>query len=182
MQVVDNNAFFSSNVAHSEHHDQWPASTIRLRCFVTSEYPPDHLITSIRAVVAQPEGVLILSNRDEIHILPGGRREIGETYVQTLVREVQEETGWTVHVRELLGVRHFHHLTPRPAGHTFPYPDFFQLIYLTDPITYDPTHQDTDDYEENATFQTWDEAEELKLAPDQVVFLRASRTRFARLP
>jgi 8-oxo-dGTP diphosphatase len=36
--------------------------------------------------------------------LPGGRVEQGESPVRALVREVQEETGWTVEPRELIGV------------------------------------------------------------------------------
>jgi ADP-ribose pyrophosphatase YjhB (NUDIX family) len=57
--------------------------------------------------------VLVVRDPHEIHILPGGRRAHGETFEQTAVREVREETGWNVGDLHLLGVKHFHHLSPK---------------------------------------------------------------------
>jgi 8-oxo-dGTP pyrophosphatase MutT (NUDIX family) len=42
---------------------------------------------------------------------------------QTVRREVLEETGWAIDPPKLLGVKHFRHLTPKPAGYSCPYPD-----------------------------------------------------------
>lgn len=40
--------------------------------------------------------------------LPGGGMELGEQPAQTAVREVREETGYTVELQELLGVSSFY--------------------------------------------------------------------------
>ena len=47
--------------------------------------------------------VLGMRNRDEVHVLPGGRRERGETLVETLKREVLKEADWTVEVKGAIG-------------------------------------------------------------------------------
>ena len=33
-------------------------------------------------------------------------------------------------------VLHFHHLTPKPAGHEYPYPDFLQPIFAVEAETF----------------------------------------------
>ena len=65
--------------------------------FVTPDAPPDCLVTSARCVVTHDNSVLVVTDRDgSRHIVPGGRREPGETLSETAMREVREETGLTV--------------------------------------------------------------------------------------
>ena len=57
---------------------------LRVRYFLSDEQPPEQLVTSVRCLVFQNDSVLALRNRKGNHILPGGRREEGETFEQTL--------------------------------------------------------------------------------------------------
>jgi 8-oxo-dGTP pyrophosphatase MutT (NUDIX family) len=152
----------------------WPRSTFRLSSYLCDTLPPAWLITSVRAVVISGRCVLALHNPDEFHILPGGRRERDEHLEQTALREVLEETGWRITVLRLLGVRHFYHLTPRPEGDRYPYPDFFQVVYLAAPAGYASDGRLPDDYESHCRWMTIDEALAQNLPADQVVFLRAA--------
>jgi len=58
---------------------------------------PDVIRTAIRAVVVSPGGILMVySPVNGDYKFPGGGSEEGESHVETLVREVREETGQTV--------------------------------------------------------------------------------------
>ncbi len=167
-------AFLAAHTPATVEVVDWPRSTFRLSSFLSESLPPASLITSVRAVVISGRRVLVLRNPDEIHILPGGRREPGESLAQTALREVLEETGWRIAALRLLGARHFHHLTPRPEGDRYPYPDFFQVVYMAAPAGYAPGERLPDDYESDCCWMTIDEALALNLPADQAVFLRAA--------
>jgi ADP-ribose pyrophosphatase YjhB (NUDIX family) len=124
------------------------------------DLPPLHLITSVRAVVFDRDGrVLVLRNRDGVrHCVPGGRREPhDQTLVQTLRREVLEETRWNVQIRRLLGFTHMHHLGEKPTDYAFPHPDFIWLVYLARATTHDPAARRGGDYEQSAELATADQ-------------------------
>ncbi len=114
-----------------------------------------------------------------LHILPGGRREPGETLHQTLRREVLEETGWGLEEPSLLGVRHFRHLQPKPPRYAQPYPDFFQAVYVAHAGGFDPDAREADGYELGAGFRSLAEVRRLALPPNERVFLRAALERCA---
>ncbi|MDX3663440.1 NUDIX domain-containing protein [Streptomyces sp. ID05-26A] len=92
---------------------------------------PDELVTSVRCVVRVGELVVFCENVDGGHVLPGGRRESGETHADTASREVHEETGWLLEPESLLplGWLHFEHLAPRRPEYLYPYPDFLQVVF-----------------------------------------------------
>ena len=107
----------------------WGEHRLRLNAYAGGLDVPDALVTSVRGVLALADRVLVMKAPDGQHLMPGGRREPGEGYFDTLRREMREETGWEVEVGDMLGVLHFRHLTPKPEGHAYPYPDFLHLVY-----------------------------------------------------
>jgi ADP-ribose pyrophosphatase YjhB (NUDIX family) len=61
---------------------------------------------AVSAFVLNDAGQLLLIRRSDngLYSIPGGGQEVGETITQTVVREVQEETGITVEVTGLIGI------------------------------------------------------------------------------
>lgn len=124
--------------------------SVRLRqaCYATKALPPDALVTSIRGMVFKDDAVLVVTDKSgERHLIPGGRREAGETYEQTLRREIGEETGWTVKPTSVFAVMHFHHLDPAPRDWPHLHPDFLQLVWLAEAIEHRPELREDDGFE-----------------------------------
>lgn len=68
--------------------------------------PANSLIPAASAVVVDDEGRVLLHRRrdNELWALPGGVMEKGESIATTVVREVQEETGYNVQPLYVIGV------------------------------------------------------------------------------
>jgi ADP-ribose pyrophosphatase YjhB (NUDIX family) len=148
---------------------------LEVRASLCRDLPPLPFVTSVRALVLRDDQVLVLRNRDGAHLLPGGRIEAGESLAEALRREVQEETGWTLEDPQLLGFLHFRHLARKPAGYTYPHPDFLQLVYVAQAGRLEPAARAADDYETEARFRPTSEIERLELPPSHRFFLAASR-------
>ena len=116
----------------------WGASQIRVAGHLSRDLPPLQYVTSVRAIVVRGDQVLTVRDPNGVHVTPGGRIESGESLEEALRRELLEETGWSLLNISLLGFAHFHHLTPKPPEHPFPYPDFFQLVYAARPDSFRP--------------------------------------------
>lgn len=158
----------------TEEHVDWSPLEFRVRIYLTSVVPELDLVTSVRALVRNGDQVLTVRDLKNTHILPGGRREAGESLIATLEREIREETGWNISNPRLLGIIHFHHLTPQPAEYRFPYPDFLQLVYLADATTYDASVRQVDGYELEAHFQPIEAVRALPLTKGERTILEAS--------
>jgi ADP-ribose pyrophosphatase YjhB (NUDIX family) len=149
--------------------------TLRVISYFCIEVPSLEFVTSVRGVVVSNSHVLVLRNHDETHIVPGGRREKGETLEETLQREILEETGWVTSNYQMLGIWHFHHLTPKPANFPYLYPDFLHILYAARPTEYLPDARLKDDYELESKFIPIEEVKTLKLQqPSQFLFLQAA--------
>lgn len=160
-------------VIHADEQVEWPPSRLRVRTYLTSTLPPLGLVTSVRAVVRKSNHILVVRDPLSVHILLGGRREASETLLQTLEREILEETGWTIETPRLLGLVHFHHLTPKPAGYRYPFPDFLHVVYETTAGRYDVLQREADGYELEAGFLPLPTVLELPISQGERVFLQA---------
>jgi ADP-ribose pyrophosphatase YjhB (NUDIX family) len=156
-----------------EYHT-WPTGRFEVHTFLHTQTPPDEFIISARAVVVRDDEVLVVQDPSGYHILPGGRREAGETYEQTALREVLEETGWEVVIDGLLGFKHFYRLTPKAPEISYPYPDFAQLVYRATPVRYRPEAREVGGYELGAAFMPIAQLDQLQLTPGERLLLQAA--------
>ena len=85
--------FLGSLTPFTEEVVAWPNVTLHLACYLTDRTPPLRYVTSARAVVTDGDRVLLVQGPSNRHIMPGGRLEPNETPVDTVRREVLEETG-----------------------------------------------------------------------------------------
>ena len=154
----------------------WKEVGIRFKmaCYLGCELPPLDYVTSVRSIVFRGGQVLVMRNAHETHLIPGGRRESSETLEETLRREVLEETGWEITPLCVLGFVHFHHLTPKPQGYAYPYPNFLQVVYVAAATVQCPGARVPDEYEMESTFRPVTEARALDATSCQKVFLEAA--------
>jgi ADP-ribose pyrophosphatase YjhB (NUDIX family) len=68
--------------------------------------PANSVVPSVTAVVRDQDGRILLIHRtdNDLWALPGGGHDIGERIADTVVREVQEETGIDVQVEAVSGL------------------------------------------------------------------------------
>ncbi len=147
---------------------------LRLTEHLSDEAPPLEWVTSARCVVFWRGRVLVVQAPHHYHIMPGGRREPGESLLQTVEREVLEETGWAINNLHLLGFRHFHHLSPKPPGYPFLYPDFLQVVFTGWAVEFRPEAKEVDGFELGSTMRPLSALADLNLTPGEHFHLRAS--------
>jgi 8-oxo-dGTP pyrophosphatase MutT (NUDIX family) len=107
---------------------QW-MRPIRLSSFLGDPGVADELVGGVRCVVQVEAGIVVCTDvKGNVDVLPGGRREPGETPSQTICREVHEETGWALDANSLetLGFIVLTNLgEPQPP---WPYPHALHLV------------------------------------------------------
>ncbi len=159
-------------------------STLRflLRTYATRAEPPIELVTSVRCIVFRGADVLALMDRGGGHIVPGGRREPGETLEQALRREVLEETGWAIGTPQQLGCIVFHHIDLPPPEYRGHYPHFVQVVYWAEAVSYHPDLLRPDEIDGEARFLSLGEATRLRLSAYQQAFLTLALERGQRAP
>lgn len=172
-------AFLRGQTAVSQSNPTWQWQNnplpLRQRTYLCPTLPPDDLISSARAVLLRGnEVMLIRDHRDEPYIIPGGRREPGETVLETLQREMREETGWSVRETAVIGYVHFQHLNPKPSGYPYPYPHFFWAIFAAQADSFDPATVEEDFYVTSANFKPIREVATWKLGDGQNQLLQTA--------
>ncbi len=149
------------------------AMELQVASYLHQGLPPLAYVTSVRGLLASPRGVVVLRDRDGPHVLPGGRREAGESLLDTLRREVREEAGCSIQSPILLGFAHFHHLTPKPADYPYPYPDFLHVIYAARATPIAGWRRDPDGWELAVEFVPPAELREVGFPSNQRPYLEA---------
>jgi 8-oxo-dGTP pyrophosphatase MutT (NUDIX family) len=118
----------STPVVVEEHRWSRP---LRIASHVGDMDLPGDLVTSVRVLVRVDDQVVVISDRSgTTGVLPGGRCEPGETWIETGCREVLEETGWAIDPRsfEPLGFIHLYNRgEPNPP---YPHPDVLWPVFL----------------------------------------------------
>jgi len=150
---------------------------LQVHSYISSSLPPANYVTSIRSLVLREQTVLVVQDPERFHILPGGRIESGESFTQTLERELLEETGWTVNRIQYLGFQHFNHLTPKPEGYRYPYPDFLQVIFCADALTQLPEAKEVNGYELDTAFYPISDLSTLSLPKSERFYLNTALER-----
>lgn len=134
--------------------------------------PPLDYVSSVRAIVFRGNEVLtVIEPNGRYYILPGGRRENGESIEDIIRREVLEETGWTLSALEPIGFMHFHHRGEQPPDYRRPYPDFLWPIFMAEARMYFPDAVQPDEYVAGSDFRAIDEVKALQLDGGQQAFL-----------
>ena len=142
--------------------------------YLCSEAPPSELVSSVRAIVFDEDRVLVMTNLDGTHIVPGGRVEQGETFEEALRRELLEEAGVEVRVIARIGLVHLRHTTPKPKDYPFLYPDFLWPVYAASVVGLRPDAKVEDDYEIASQFLPLQEVRGLGLEDHEKAFLEAA--------
>jgi ADP-ribose pyrophosphatase YjhB (NUDIX family) len=167
-------AFLEPLSSQATETDRWGELVFQVSGYLSERTPPLAYVTSVRAVVTRGQDALVVTSPGRMHILPGGRREPGESLVETLRRELVEETGWSLTALRRLGFTHFHHLTPMPEAYPYPYPDFLQVVYAATAEAYHADQREVDGYELDARFLPLVEVRALPLSPIQRMLLDAA--------
>lgn len=156
----------------------WAEGQIELSAslIITSDSPPDDLVTSARCIVTTMDQILVMVNPGGRHILPGGRREQDESIEDALNRELREETGIVYDRAERVAVLHFHHETPIPLNYPYPYPDFLNQIFIIR-LNHEQAVTVYDDYELSGKFVPIDIVEQDGLPPIQRCLVEQLRDR-----
>ena len=166
--------FLSPLTAFEEETQIWPPlGTMRIRCYLTDKMPPVRYVSSARAVVIDGDRVLLVQDRDGVHIIPGGKLEPDETPEDAMRREVIEETGWSLAFCKPIGILHFIHICSMSEDQGTQ-PDFLQVVYAGIPGKYHPELREVDGYEIGAEFVLIDQVRQMPFGTGQQMFLETA--------
>jgi ADP-ribose pyrophosphatase YjhB (NUDIX family) len=169
-------AFLADHHAAAEDQVVWANGTLPLQStlYLSESVPPLDVLLSVRCLVFDGDTVLVMRDIDEQHILPGGRREAGESLEETVRRELLEESGFALGTLHPLGFVHLHRLAPIPEGDVYPHPDFFWLIRYAECGAYLPDARVDDPQQIEIEWMPIEAAMKLPLRYGQAVMLNAA--------
>ena len=109
--------------------------------------------------IAIKDGKVLISPQLDGFDFPGGTAEKGETHIETLIREVKEETGYVVEPVELLNIytSYFHHSKSKKDYQSY------LVYYLVNVVGGEISDEGFDDFEkEYAKKAKWVSIDELR--------------------
>ena len=104
----------------------WQNVTCRFKYL--NEIPPLNLISNVNLVPFKDNRWLILRLQTGEWEVPGGTLEPGESYSDTIRRELIEEAGAHLITFELFGAWHCFSNAPNPYRPHLPHPEFYRLV------------------------------------------------------
>jgi 8-oxo-dGTP diphosphatase len=90
--------------------------------------PPARLISNVNLVPKVGAEWLIILDDNGNWDIPGGTLEPGETYMDAIQREMQEEAGAKIWNFQLFSALHYISSAPEPYRPHLPHPDFYRVI------------------------------------------------------
>ena len=130
-------SFLARHPSFGGWREEWLGVPLEFRTCLADELPPRAYVGSVRALVLRDDEVLLVHSSPPI-LSVGGRCKPGETIVETLLREVGEETGWRVTPLAVLGFVHARHLDEQRPDWGRPAPDFVDPLFVVSAVKYDP--------------------------------------------
>ena len=116
--------------------ESWLDVPLRFRVCLTDELPPRAFVGSVRALILHGDEVLLVHSSVPI-LNVGGRCQPNESIVETLHREVGEETGWRVEPIGVIGFTHVQHLDEQRPDWGRPAPDFIDPMFAVEAQSFD---------------------------------------------
>ena len=121
--------------------EEWDGVPLEFRTCLGDDLPPRAFVGSVRALVLRGDHVLLVHSAVPI-LSVGGRGKPGETVEQTLLREVDEETGWRVSPLGVIGFIHCRHLDEQRPDWGRPAPDFIDPLFVVEAQEFDASRLD----------------------------------------
>lgn len=161
----------------------WPQSggEFDFHAYLTPDPPPLALVVSARAILLRDGLVLAFeSGTGTTHVIPGGRRERGESLEDTLTREIREEVGCEIAPGPRpLGLIQLHSRLPRRDGSPYPYPDSLWVVYAATALPGgEPSGED--EWVRDPRFVERSSLVGLKVSPVELAFVEAALSPTAR--
>jgi len=118
-------------VIHSYQNILWLPQPNKISEVLTAKLPPIQQITTVFGLVMDKNYVLVA------HLyrgwdLPGGHIEKGENVLETLQREIWEETKVTIKQPRLIGYQKIEVYAEKPDNYRYPYPESYQVHYMAE--------------------------------------------------
>lgn len=134
--------------------------------------PPAGLISNVNIVPFDESGWLIIRQQIGWGIV-GGTLEPGETYVETLTRELMEEAGCELVNFAVFGALHMEFLTERPYRPHLPFPISYRVLVVGEVrrVAMPTNPEDGETILEVTAFSLGDACQRLEERPDDGVLL-----------
>jgi len=90
--------------------------------------PPEELIGNVY-MIAEVNGLLLYVVQEDGRLqVPGGKKDPGETYLETIRREMIEEAGAELRTFNVFGGWHLHLRSEKPLKPHLPHPEMYMVV------------------------------------------------------